>query len=104
MSLVYRFDVVEPIADTAFCARVGDLLVWRYPDVFLQRRIGGRVHTYRYPPHFTFVILAYEDRLIPRPGSPRLPDLARQVAAELHRILHLRPNARPAGAPALYPV
>lgn len=59
----FAFEVNTSIPEIG--ARVWDVLVWRYPDVLLYRKRGGEITTWTYPPHFTFVFLAYDHRLTP---------------------------------------
>lgn len=75
----YEYLVVQDIAEIG--ARVWDVLVWRWPDVFLYRKTAEGHILRKYPLHWTFLLLKYESHIEPRcTATPRPIDLARQVA------------------------
>lgn len=77
----YEYEVVRNIPEIG--ARVWDVLVWRHPDIYLCRKRQGQVRHWKYPIHYTFLFLAYEDHLTPMsPECPRLMELARQVVGD----------------------
>lgn len=77
--IAYEYEVTRNIPEIG--ARVWDVLVWRYPEVWLCRKRAGRVRSWLYPAHYTFVFLKYPDHLRPLcPEAPPVLDLARQVA------------------------
>lgn len=79
MSEPYEYEVVQNIPEIG--ARVWDVLVWRYPDIYLCRKRGGEFQAWHYSSAYTFLFLKYEaTHLRPLDAcSPPLEDLARQV-------------------------
>ena len=65
----YEYEVTRDIAEIG--ARVWDVLVWRWPDVFLYRETRTGEILMRYPGHWTFLLLKYQDHL--RPLHQRCP-------------------------------
>jgi hypothetical protein len=74
----YEFEVVRPVPEIG--ARVWDVLVWRYPELFLCRKRDGHVTHWPVPLHFARLALADEGRLTPlHPATPSLSSLAAAV-------------------------
>lgn len=66
----HEYEVIRDIAEIG--ARVWDVILWDWPDVFLYRIDRDGVETMKkYPAHWTFLLLKYRDHL--RPLSPRCP-------------------------------
>ena len=73
----YEYEVTQDIAEIG--ARVWDVLVWDWPDVYLYRiDCDGNEESYLYPSHFTFLFLKYQDHLQPLSADCPAPlELAR---------------------------
>ena len=81
MAATYRYEVIREIPEIG--AKVWDLLIWRYPDVYLQRKRAGKVTTYTYAPHYVFALLKYQTHLQPIGElTPPVRDLAQQVVGD----------------------
>ena len=81
MTRAYEYEVIRNIPEIG--ARVWDVLVFRNPDIYLCRKRGGTVQYWKYPPHYTFLFLAYEEHLAPlSPDAPRMVDLAQQAVGD----------------------
>ena len=78
----YEYKVVRDIPEIG--ARVWDVLVWHWPDVWLYRRYNdGRRERRKYSGHWTFLLLKYDSHLQPLdPANPKPLDLARLAAGD----------------------
>ncbi len=75
----YEYEVTRDIAEIG--ARVWDVLVWRWPDVFMYRvDRSGNEELFRYPGHWTFLLLKYQDHLRPLHQSCPAPLHLAQIA------------------------
>lgn len=77
----YEYEVVRNIPEIG--ARVWDVLVWRYPEIWLCRKRDGEIEHWKYPAHYTFLFLKYEDHLRPLSvEAPSMMSLARQAVGD----------------------
>lgn len=74
----YKYEVTRDIAEIG--ALVWDVLVWRYPEIFLVRKQDGQISYLKYDAHWWYIFLKYQSHLRPFSADcPSAVDLARQV-------------------------
>lgn len=81
MAEAFEYEVTQNIPEIG--ARVWDVLVWRHPHIYLCRKRSGEIRHWRYPSHYTFLFLAYEDCLTPLfVHCPPVIELARRAVGD----------------------
>ena len=77
----HEYEVLQNIPEIG--ARVYDVLIWRHPEVFLCRKRNGEVLHWKYPAHYSYAFLAYEDAMRPlQPDAPPVREILSRAVGD----------------------